>query len=51
VPADRPASPGEVIATIFKSLGLDLHTELPGPGGRPFPLVDFGVREVRELFA
>lgn len=50
VPADRPAQPGEIIATIFHSLGLDLHTELPGPGGRPFPLVDFGVQEIRELF-
>ncbi|MEM9367004.1 MAG: DUF1501 domain-containing protein [Planctomycetota bacterium] len=51
VPVDRPAAPGEIIATIFKSLGLDLHAELPGPAGRPFPLVDFGVREIRELFA
>ncbi len=51
VPADRPAAPGEIIATIFKSLGLDLTTELPGPAGRPFPLVDFGTREIRELFA
>jgi len=51
VPADRPTNPGEIIATIFKSLGLDLHAELPGPAGRPFPLVDFGVREIRELFA
>jgi Protein of unknown function (DUF1501) len=51
VPADRPTQPGEIIATIFKSLGLDLHAELPGPAGRPFPLVDFGVREIRELFA
>lgn len=51
VPADRPTEPGEVIATIFKSLGLDLHAEMPGPGGRPFPLVDFGVREISELFA
>ncbi|MEM6981190.1 MAG: DUF1501 domain-containing protein [Planctomycetota bacterium] len=51
VPVDRPTSPGEIIATIFKSLGLDLHAELPGPAGRPFPLVDFGVREIRELFA
>lgn len=50
VPAERPTAPGEVIATIFKSLGLDLHHELPGPGGRPFPLVDFGVREIKELF-
>lgn len=51
VPADRPTNPGEVVATIFKSLGLDLHAEMPGPGGRPFPLVDFGVREIKELFS
>lgn len=51
VPADRPTNPSEIIATIFKSLGLDLHAEMPGPGGRPFPLVDFGVREVKELFS
>jgi hypothetical protein len=51
VPADRPTQPGEVIATIFHSLGLDLHAEIPGPSGRPFPLVDFGVREISELFA
>ncbi|MCH2114861.1 MAG: DUF1501 domain-containing protein [Pirellulales bacterium] len=49
-PVDRPTQPSEVIATIFKSLGLDLHAEMPGPGGRPFPLVDFGVREIDELF-
>ena len=41
---------GEVVATIYKSLGLDLDTHLPGPQGRPFALVDFGVREVKELF-
>ena len=50
VPADRPTPPGDVIATIFHALGLDLHAELPGPGGRPFPLVDFGSREIKELF-
>ena len=50
VPADRPTPPGDVIATIFHSLGLDLQAELPGPGGRPFPLVDFGSREIKELF-
>ena len=49
-PADRPTSPADVVATIFHSLGLDLETELPGPGGRPFPLVDFGTRPVLELF-
>jgi hypothetical protein len=51
VPADRPASPGELVASIFRGLGLDLHAEMPGPGGRPFPLVEFGVREIKELFA
>ncbi len=51
VPADRPASPAEVVATIFHALGLDLSTELSGPAGRPIPIVDFGIREIRELFA
>jgi len=49
-PAEHPVKPAEVVATIFHSLGLDLHTELPGPAGRPFPLVDFGTKPVRELF-
>jgi hypothetical protein len=50
VPAERPTEPAEVVATIFHSLGLDLETHLPGPAGRPFPLVDFGKREIHELF-
>jgi hypothetical protein len=50
VPADRPTEPPEVIATIFHAMGLKLETHLPGPAGRPFPLVDFGFREIRELF-
>jgi hypothetical protein len=49
VPADRPTQPGEVVATIFHCLGFDIHTHLPGPAGRPFPLVDFGLNEIREL--
>ena len=50
VPADRPTEPPEVIATILHAMGLNLSTHLPGPAGRPFPLVDFGFREIRELF-
>ncbi|MFG0336156.1 MAG: DUF1501 domain-containing protein [Maioricimonas sp. JB049] len=50
VPAERPVVPANLLATIFHSLGLDLETELPGPGGRPFPLVDFGHHEIHELF-
>jgi hypothetical protein len=49
-PAERPVDPAEVAATIFHSLGLNLETKIPGPGGRPFPLVDFGKREIHELF-
>ena len=50
VPADRPVEPADIAATIFHSLGLNLETKLPGPAGRPFPLVDFGHREIQELF-
>jgi hypothetical protein len=49
-PAERPADPSEVVATIFHSLGFNLETTLPGPAGRPFPLVDFGKHEITELF-
>jgi len=50
VPADRPVDPGHVVATIFHSLGLDIDSHLPGPAGRPFPLVDSGKRPIHELF-
>jgi len=50
VPAERPVEPAEVVATIYRSLGLDLETKLPGPQSRPFPLVDFGKHEIKELF-
>jgi hypothetical protein len=50
MPAERPVEPAEVVATIYHSLGLDLETELPGPQGRPFALVDPGKHEIRELF-
>lgn len=50
VPAERPVDPPEIVATIYHSLGLDLETKLPGPQGRPFPLVDSGKHEIHELF-
>ncbi len=50
VPADRPVQPKEIVATIFRSMGLDYGQHLPGPAGRPFPLVDFGTRDIHELF-
>jgi hypothetical protein len=50
-PADRPASPADVVATIYHSLGIDLETHLPGPQNRPYPVVDFGAKPIKELFA
>jgi len=50
VPADRPVQPPDLVATIFHSLGMDYTHHLPGPGGRPFPLVDFGHHHIHELF-
>ena len=50
VPAERPVEPAEIVATIYRSLGLNLETTLPGPQGRPFPLVDTGKHEIHELF-
>jgi hypothetical protein len=50
-PAERPADPSEVVATIYRSLGIPLDTVLPGPANRPMPVVDFGKHEIKELFA
>ncbi|MFM8578121.1 MAG: DUF1501 domain-containing protein [Planctomycetaceae bacterium] len=50
-PAERPVGPGEIVATVFHSLGLDHASVLPGPAGRPFPLTDFGTAPIHELFS
>jgi uncharacterized protein (DUF1501 family) len=49
-PVERPVRPPEIVATIYKSLGMDLEAHLPGPNGRPFPLVDYGTAPINELF-
>jgi hypothetical protein len=49
-PVERPTSPAEVAATIYKGLGIDLDKDLPGPQGRPIRLVDHGVEPISELF-
>src|SRR5256714_13018490 len=49
-PTERPVTPAEVVATIYHSLGVEMDTELPGPQSRPFPVVNFGTREIKELF-
>ena len=39
-PRDLPVTPGQVAATIYRVLGVDLDTKLPAPDGRLVPLVD-----------
>ena len=41
-------SPAEVAATVYKGLGIDLGTRLPGPENRPLPITE--AEPVDELF-
>jgi hypothetical protein len=49
-PKDRPTTPAEAVATVYRALGIDLETELPGMQGRPIRVVDHGVQPIEELF-
>jgi hypothetical protein len=49
-PKDRPVTTGEIAATVYKGLGIDLETELIAPGNRPVTLVDRGIEPIEELF-
>jgi Protein of unknown function (DUF1501) len=49
-PKDRPVTTGEIAATVYRGLGIDPGTELPGPQSRPLRLVDHGVEPIEELF-
>jgi uncharacterized protein (DUF1501 family) len=48
-PADRPIEPGELTATIYHSLGLDLETPLTVDGEATVPLVEH--QPIAELFS
>jgi hypothetical protein len=39
-PIDQPTRPEDLAATIYHTLGIDPHTFIPDPQGRPVPLVD-----------
>jgi uncharacterized protein (DUF1501 family) len=49
-PKDRPIPAGQVAATVLHGLGIDLESDLPGPGSRPMRVVDHGVEPIFELF-
>jgi Protein of unknown function (DUF1501) len=47
-PRDQPVTPAEVAATVYKGLGIDLNTRLPGPENRPMPITE--AEPIDELF-
>jgi hypothetical protein len=47
-PNDRPVSPQEVAATVYRALGIDPSSCLPGPDNKPIPLV--AAAPIQELF-
>jgi uncharacterized protein (DUF1501 family) len=49
-PKDRPISPPDVAATVYKALGIDIETPIVGPSNRPVPVVDYGHHPIAELF-
>jgi hypothetical protein len=49
-PKDRPVPAASVAATILHGLGIEIDKELPGPRGRPMPIIDRGIEPVKELF-
>ncbi len=38
-PRDRPVSPAQVAATIYRFLGIDCNLPIPGSDGHPLPLI------------
>ena len=48
-PQDHPVNPAEIAATVYHLLGIDLELELPGPQGRPLPVVVRGTQPIMEL--
>jgi uncharacterized protein (DUF1501 family) len=48
-PVDSPVEPPQVIASIYKGMGIDLDsTMMPGPGERPIRLVE--AEPIHQLF-
>jgi uncharacterized protein (DUF1501 family) len=48
-PKDNPKDPQDVLATVYRHLGIDIQAEYPDHTGRPRPVLPFG-KPVAELF-
>jgi hypothetical protein len=49
LPDKRPIGPNDVLATLYKHLGIEPHQNAVNLSGRPIPLMDDG-RAIDELF-
>jgi uncharacterized protein (DUF1501 family) len=49
-PSQRPLSPKDFWATIYRKLGIDTHIAFRNPTGRPVPVLDVGA-PIEELIA
>lgn len=49
LPKDRPVSPQEVLATMYRHLGIDTHISYNDASGRPLAVLPHG-EPIRELF-
>ena len=47
-PKDRPLTPNDLWATVFRHLGIDPETTFPDPTGRPMAILPYG-EAIREL--
>jgi hypothetical protein len=41
-PQDRPLTPNDLWATVYRHLGIDTQTTFPDRNGRPMPILPFG---------
>jgi hypothetical protein len=48
-PKDRPLTPGDLLASIYRTLRLDHGSTVPNTEGRPIPILSGG-EPIRELF-
>ncbi len=46
---ERPVTPGDLAATIYRHFGVPLDAEYHDPAGRPYPLLPSGGEPLREL--
>jgi uncharacterized protein (DUF1501 family) len=49
-PADNPKTPQDVLATMYRHLGVDIHAQYQDFSGRPHPVLPYG-NPVEELFS